>query len=52
MLNLSRPLATVAPAYLADDCLRFSGAYGSPLCGTSTLVMVTTPSRLSDSIAS
>jgi len=32
--------------------LRFSGSYGSPLCGTSTFVMVTTASRLSDSIAS
>jgi hypothetical protein len=29
-----------------------SGPYGSPLCGTSTLVMVSTASRLSDSIAS
>src|SRR5947208_5711426 len=32
--------------------LRFSGSYGSPLCGTSTFVMVTTASRPSDSIAS
>ncbi len=52
MLNLNRPFATVAPAIAADEYLRFSGSYGSPACGTSTLAMVTTASRLSDSIAS